>query len=133
MKIRIGYVTNSSSTNFLILSKKELTEDYLYKMLGFKKGSKLETQARELCKSILDGIYLGVKGEEWSDVSYDNVKKSFGKYTADKYEELTQKGYNAYPGYTSSDDGYILTGLFTTDTFEYEKPGFYINGRMCVW
>lgn len=37
MKIRMGFITNSSSTNFLIISKKELTEDYLFKKLGFIK------------------------------------------------------------------------------------------------
>ena len=37
MKIREGFVTNSSSTNFLIVSKKELDEAYLMEKLGFKK------------------------------------------------------------------------------------------------
>lgn len=31
MKIRNGFVTNSSSTNFIIMSKEELTVDNLYK------------------------------------------------------------------------------------------------------
>ena len=38
MKIRMGFITNSSSTNFLIISKEELTEDYLFKKLGFVSG-----------------------------------------------------------------------------------------------
>ena len=38
MKIRMGFITNSSSTNFLIISKEELTEDYLFKKLGFVQG-----------------------------------------------------------------------------------------------
>lgn len=133
MKVRIGYVTNSSSTNFLILSKKELTEDYLYKMLGFKKNSRIEAQARELCRSILEGTYRGIKYEDSNNISYKDVKDAFGEYAATKYDELTKKGYEAYAGYTDTDDGYVLTSLFTTDTFEYEKPGFYINGRICMW
>lgn len=48
MKIRMGFITNSSSTNFLIISKKELTEDYLFKKLGFIKGGALEEQGRQL-------------------------------------------------------------------------------------
>ena len=55
MKIRIGYVTNSSSTNFLILSKKELTAQYLYKKLGFKKNSPIESAAMEMCENIIYG------------------------------------------------------------------------------
>ena len=34
MKIRMGFITNSSSTNFLIISKNELTAEYLFKKLG---------------------------------------------------------------------------------------------------
>ena len=94
MKIRIGYVTNSSSTNFLILSKKELTPEYLFKKLGFKKGSIIEQYALDL-----------------------------------KYKE---KGFHSYMGYTSSDED-TLTSFFTTDTFELEGNGIYINGRSCVW
>ena len=37
MKIRTGFITNSSSTNFLIISRKELTEDYLFEKLGLNK------------------------------------------------------------------------------------------------
>jgi len=30
----MGFITNSSSTNFLIISKEELTEEYLFEKLG---------------------------------------------------------------------------------------------------
>ena len=48
MKIRMGFITNSSSTNFLIISKEELTEEYLFKKLGFVQGGVLEEQGRQL-------------------------------------------------------------------------------------
>lgn len=56
MKIRMGFITNSSSTNFLIISKKELTSDYLYKKLGFKKGSPMENAGRVLCDDIMRAV-----------------------------------------------------------------------------
>ena len=36
MIIRDGFVTNSSSTNFMIISKEKLSSSYLYEKLGFK-------------------------------------------------------------------------------------------------
>lgn len=78
MKIRIGYVTNSSSTNFLILSKKELTAQYLYKKLGFKKNSPIESAAMEMCENIIYGTNKGLRYFNFDEVTYDNVKEVFG-------------------------------------------------------
>lgn len=132
MKIRIGYVTNSSSTNFLILSKKELTPEYLFKKLGFKKGSIIEQYALDLCENIINGTYRGLRYFDFEEMNYENVKQVFGEDTAEKYKKYKEKGFHSYMGYTSSDED-TLTSFFTTDTFELEENGIYINGRSCVW
>lgn len=132
MKIRIGYVTNSSSTNFLILSKKELTTDYLFKKLGFKKGSILEQYARELCENIIYGTSKGLKYSDFEELSYEKVKEIFGEDAAIKYKKHKEKGFYSYWGYTGSDES-TLTSFFTSDTFELEEKGIYINGRSCIW
>lgn len=132
MKIRIGYVTNSSSTNFLILSKKELTPEYLFKKLGFKKGSIIEQYALDLCENIINGTYRGLRYFDFEEMNYENVKQVFGEDTAEKYKKYKEKGFHSYMGYTSSDED-TLTSFFTTDTFELEGNGIYINGRSCVW
>jgi len=132
MKIRIGYVTNSSSTNFLILSKKELTPDYLFEKLGFKKESIIERYALELCENIIDGTFRGLRYFDFEEMNYENVKEVFGEEAAEKYKKCKEKGFYSYMGYTSSDED-TLTSFFTTDTFELEEKGIYINGRSCVW
>lgn len=130
MKIRTGFITNSSSTNFLIISKEELTEDYLYEKLGFVKGGALEKQGRELCKNILYAINGGLRYYDYKKPDYEEIKEVFGDKAANMYER--NKGYHAYWGYTSSDDPPI-TQFFTTDSFEIEDKDFYVNGRACVW
>ena len=108
MKIRMGFITNSSSTNFLIISKEELTEEYLFEKLGFIKDGMLEKQGRELCRSIIYALDGGLRYHNYEITDY------------------------AYWGYTSSDDSPI-TQFFTTDSFEIEDKDFYLNGRACVW
>lgn len=130
MKIRLGFITNSSSTNFLIISKEELTEDYLYKKLGFIKGSAIEKQGRELCESIMNAIYGGLRYYDYKKPDYETIKEVFGDKSAKLYDR--NKGYYAYWGYTSSDDPPI-TQFFTTDSFEIEDKDFYLNGTACVW
>ena len=130
MKIRMGFITNSSSTNFLIISKEELTEDYLFKKLGFVKGGVLEEQGRQLCNSIMDAIDGGLRYYDYDVPDYESIKKVFGEKSANLYNK--HKEYHAYWGYTGSDDSPI-TQFFTTDSFEIEDKDFYLNGRSCVW
>lgn len=132
MKIRMGYVTNSSSTNFVILSKEELTAEYLYKKLGFKKDSPLESEAMELCENILFGTQRGLRYFSFDEVNYENVKEAFGERAAEKFLKYQKKGYKGYMGYTSSGDS-TFTDFFTMDSFEIENKGFYVFARNCMW
>lgn len=131
MKIRMGFITNSSSTNFLIISKKELTKEYLFEKLGFVKGGALESQGWELCEDIMYAInHRGLRYYDYTKPDYEKIKEVFGDKSAKLFDK--NKGYYAYWGYTSSDDPPI-TQFFTSDSFEIEEKDFYLNGRACVW
>jgi len=131
MKIRTGFITNSSSTNFLIISKEELTEDYLFEKLGFIEGGKLSDKGHELCADILFGLEKGgLRYFDYETPTYDNIKEIFGPKAADKFKSM--RGAHTYWGYTSSDEA-PMTQFFTTDSFEVEEKDFYINGRNCAW
>lgn len=129
MKIRTGFITNSSSTNFLIISEQELTADYLFKKLGFKEDGKLAEKGYELCNDIIGGLHY-LRYYDYEIPTHDNVKEIFGPKAAEIYDKM--KGAYVYWGYTSSDQA-PLTTFFTTDSFEIEQSDFYINGRSCVW
>ncbi len=132
MKIRDGFVTNSSSTNYIIISKKELTHDYLYKKLGFSKSSKILSLGSDLTTDLLSGTESGVRWFDVEKIDYDTVLEIFGEETAKKYKELTQKGFYTYLGHINSDDS-CLTSFMTTDRFEIVDKDFYMNGLNCGW
>ena len=81
MKIRNGFVTNSSSTNFLIISKKEITTEFLFKKLGFKNDSILADMGWELCNNLLYKGYNSLRGRTHSE---DDSLTSF--FTMDSFE-----------------------------------------------
>jgi hypothetical protein len=134
MKIRDGFVTNSSSTNFLIISKEELTEEYLLKKLGFKHNSPIKEAGEQLAYSILVGIEYGLRWFkfDYKNPSYDNILEVFGKKSANKFKKLKKKGYKVYLGYTRSEEDYI-TYFMTCDYFLIDNKDFYMDGRNCVW
>jgi hypothetical protein len=134
MKIRDGFVTNSSSTNFLIISKEELTEEYLLKKLGFGDNSPIKDAGKQLVNSILDGIESGLRWHkfDYENPSYDNILEVFGKKSASKFKKLMKKGYKAYLGYTRSEEG-LMTSFMTCDFFIINSKDFYMDGRNCVW
>lgn len=132
MKIRNGFVTNSSSTNFMIISKKELTLEYLMKKLGFKKNSKIYTSGYNLTSNIIDGTNSGVRWFEVEKIDYETVSKIFGQESAEKFKKMHKKGYHTYLGHIGSDEGY-LTAFVAMDSFIIDDKDFYMDGRNCVW
>ena len=125
MKIRNGFVTNSSSTNFIIISKKEITPEFIFKKLGFKKNSLFSEIGMELCENLF------YRPDE-KLLNYEDILNDFGLETAKKWQELTNKGYHSLRGRTNSDDG-VFTCFFTTDSFEINEKDFYLNGKNCIW
>ena len=132
MKIRSGFVTNSSSTNFLIISKEELTTEYLLKKLGFNHNSRILNSGYTFVEEILKGTKSGLRWFDFNEIDYNVILKVFGEESAKKYLELSKRGFFTYVGHTSSDDDY-LTSFMTMDNFLIDDKDFYMNGLNCVW
>lgn len=134
MKIRTGFITNSSSTNFLLISKEELTEEWLFDKLGFKKGTPLEQSGRDLCACIVRAAKeMELYHEDASLPDDQSVLENFGQRAATQYRERNAKGFHTYWGHTASDEGDLIEAFFTTDSFEIDEKDLYIDGRCCVW
>lgn len=132
MIIRDGFVTNSSSTNFMIISKEKLSSKYLRDKLGFKEGSIISAAAASLADDIVKATKSGVRGFDVDQIDYETILKIFGKESAEKYKEMSEKGCYTYIGHTNSDDNY-LTSFMTMDSFVINEKDFYMDGKNCGW
>ena len=120
MIIRDGFVTNSSSTNFMIISKEKLSSSYL------------SSAAFSLTDDIMSATESGVRWYEVEQIDYETILKIFGEESAEKYKKMSKKGYHTYIGHTSSDDNF-LTSFMTTDCFVIDEKDFYMDGKNCGW
>lgn len=130
MKIREGFVTNSSSTNFIIISKKELTSEYLFNKLGFIDDTDFSELAWEFCDDLLSD--RGLRWFEINEINFETIKKIFGEKTAEKYKTFSKKNHYIALGYTSSASS-LFSEFFTCDFVEIDEKDFYINGKNCIW
>jgi hypothetical protein len=127
MKIKTDFVTNSSSTSFILACDAEFTLEEFMKLMGIDKESplapifqRLFSLIRERMKPITDSE-LQIKIEE----SHPNV--------AQKLINARNTGKNFYEGELGTEDGDELESMFCVDSFEVENEHIYLNYLECVW
>ena len=133
MKIRDGFVTNSSSTSYIIISKEELTGEYLAKKLGLTEKSPNYYEILEVCKNmVIDGKRGFYHHTYEESENYDLIKEIFGEKTANKYKKSIKKGYKIYCGRISSEENdYEIT--MCLDYMKYKDSEVFIDASDNMW
>lgn len=120
MKIRKGFVTNSSSTNFLIISKQEINLEYLINKMTDGKSSIFDEEIKELCITMMDRI------ERIETIKKEDIQEKFGIQVEKIYESFKKDGCFIYIGSTEdSDPG--LASFFALYPMEIKTDDFYLN------
>jgi hypothetical protein len=137
MKIRTGFVSNSSSTSFLIITKDELNRADFFELMGIDLNSPVAHLFEQLYQDVLESARTevdfasankDVPAEAWFDAKTDRLSD----HMINKIREAKDKGLKAYFGWLDSETSMIQT-FFCTDSFEVENEKIYFNGLECVW
>ena len=133
MKIRDGFVTNSSSTSYIIISKKDLTGEYLAEKLGLTEKSPNYYEILEVCKNMVIDGKMGFYHNSYEESeNYDLIKELFVEKTANKYKKSVNKGYKIYCGRISSEENdYEIT--MCLDYMKYKDSEIFIDATDNVW
>ena len=126
MKIKTDFITNSSSTSFILITKNGLTEDDFLKLLGIKRKSPFLQIFHELFNNITEEM-TPLKGSALEieiSKSPDNV--------ANKLENAKNNHQEIFTGSFNSDDP-IVKSFFCTESFEAEDDKFYFNYLENYW
>lgn len=137
MKIRSGFVSNSSSTSFLIITKGKLKKKDLRDLMGVKTGSPLSPLFDQLYDDLMESVEAEIDLGKFQDRS--QWEMAAGRHSdrlsarmVSKLESNKGKGKIAYFGHLDSETSNVQT-FFCMDCFEEENDKIYLNALENAW
>lgn len=133
MKIKLDFVTNSSSTSFVYISDEELSEDVFLEAAGVDGDGPVGDLFRQMYTEIITAI----RDYGQQVATKEAAERFVGGYefTPDVVERMKDAIDHGKTVVTSklSSDGSLAESLLCVSMFEIESESFYLNAFNNVW
>jgi hypothetical protein len=126
MKIKTDFITNSSSTSFLLILDSEFSKQKFLNLIGISEGSPLIPIFIKLFDRLVEEMEL------LDGIDLESKIENLPKNVAEKLMKAKKGNKKIFTG-TFSSDSSILDSYFCTDSFEAENEEIYFNYLENYW
>ena len=134
MKVKTDFVTNSSTTNFIVMSQGEPTLQTFLRAVGISQESMFLDVFVHLFQCFKSDLTPGLwYARRFGCSTVDEfVEKNFSKDTLARVKDAEAKGYDIFIGDLASDNDAIET-LFCCDSFVIDSGKLVIDATEDAW
>ncbi|MDH7790184.1 hypothetical protein [Ochrobactrum sp. AN78] len=132
MKIKMDFVSNSSSTSFVYISMEMISKESFFDAVGVELDSPVAPLFESMFYQLKSSIERGQALQSVDDIDALEGKHDFTHEVLDRMRDAIRQGKNVTTGHLSSDECLAETVL-CTEIFEIESERFYINAYDNYW
>lgn len=123
MKTRIGFVSNSSSSSFILAVKGKTLKQALQELDDYEKNGLFASIMGEIINTIESNSKLLNEESVSYEMGYDSLEEFYlsGEHNADKIRELYRQGFKVYVG-SFSDEDEPAEALLCNMDLNYKSP-----------
>jgi hypothetical protein len=132
MKVRIDFVSNSSSTSFVYVAQGMLTQDDFFAAVGVNASSPVAGLFQEMFEHLKSSIERGDRLTSTHDIDALEDSREFTPEVLARMREALAQGKIVTTGRLSSDEG-LAECILCTEIFEIDSERFFINAYDNYW